>query len=65
MGIQSDGSRPAQPTFHRWRNAFGDEFRGMDVADVRRLEKLESENGRLKRPIAGQMRVVDDLEAFG
>ncbi|PNS08365.1 Transposase [Lysobacter silvestris] len=36
-------------TFFRWRNKFG----GLDVPDARRLKELESENGRLKRLVAG------------
>lgn len=50
----------SEQTFYRWRNKFG----GMDVADARRLEDLESENEQLQRLIADQFLVFDDLTEF-
>jgi putative transposase len=38
----------AETTFYKWRQKYG----GMQVADVRRLRQLESENQRLKRLLA-------------
>jgi putative transposase len=35
-------------TFYKWRARFG----GMDVADAKRLRKLEAENAKLKRLLA-------------
>ena len=37
-----------QQTFYRWRNEYG----GLRIAQVKRLQPLESENTRLKRAIA-------------
>lgn len=34
-----------EQTFFRWRNKFG----GMDVAEAKQLQELESENAKLKR----------------
>jgi putative transposase len=50
----------AKQTFYRWRNKFG----GMDVAEVRRLKELESENDRLKRLNAERLLVIDGLREF-
>lgn len=50
----------SEPTFYRWRNNFG----SVNVADVRRLRDLESENERLKRLIAEQLLVIDGLKKF-
>lgn len=50
----------SEQTFYRWHNKFG----GMDVADARRLEDLESENEQLQRLIADQFLVFDDLTEF-
>ena len=47
-----------EQTFFRWRNKFG----GLDVPDARRLKDLESENARLKRLVAEQMRVIDGMK---
>jgi putative transposase len=35
-------------TFYKWRSKFG----GLDVAEARRLRRLEEENQRLKRLVA-------------
>ena len=37
-------------SFYKWRAKFG----GMDVSEARRLKELESENGKLKRLLAGK-----------
>lgn len=47
----------AEQTFYPWRKKFG----GMDVAEVRRLKELESENDRLKRLNAERLLVIDGL----
>ncbi len=38
-------------TFYRWRSIFS----GLDIAEARRLKKLEKENARLKRLLADTM----------
>ncbi len=43
-------------TVYKWRRNFG----GMDVADTKRLKKLEQENARLKKLLAER-----DLEVEG
>jgi putative transposase len=35
-------------SYYLWRSKYG----GMDVSDARRLKTLESENARLKKPLA-------------
>ena len=35
-------------TFYRWRNTYG----GLRIDQVKRLKKLETDNGRLKRAVA-------------
>ena len=37
-----------EQTFYRWRSEFG----GLRIDQARRLKRLESENGRLKRAVA-------------
>ena len=37
-----------EQTFYRWRSEFG----GLRIDQSRRLKRLESENGRLKRAVA-------------
>ena len=37
-----------QQTFYRWRTEYG----GLRIDQARRLKKLESENGRLRRAVA-------------
>jgi|TARA_B100001964_G_C14147938_1_gene560614 transposase-like protein len=37
-----------EQTFYRWRNEYG----GLRIDQVKRLKRLESENGRLKRAVA-------------
>jgi transposase InsO family protein len=50
-----------EQTLYRWRTKYS----GMDVADARRLQDLESENAKLKRLVAEQMLVIDGLKEFG
>lgn len=50
----------SEQTFYRWR----DKYRGMEVADARRLKELESENAKLKRLVGEQMLVIDGLKEF-
>ncbi len=38
----------SEQAFHHWRAGFG----GLRVDPARRLKQLETENGRLKRPVA-------------
>ena len=38
----------AQQTFYRWRTEYG----GFRIDQARRLKRLESENGRLRRAVA-------------
>lgn len=38
----------SEPTFYRWKK----KFRGMDVAEIRRLKQLEGENRKLKQLVA-------------
>ena len=38
-------------TFYAWKAKFG----GMEVSEAKRLKALESENGRLKKLLAGAM----------
>ena len=38
----------SEASYYLWRNKFG----GMSVSDAKRLKELETENGRLKRPLA-------------
>jgi len=47
-------------TWHRWRQQYG----GLGVPEVRRLQVLEEENRRLKRLVADQalnLQIVKDL----
>ena len=37
-----------EQTFYRWRNTYG----GLRIDQVKRLKRLESDNGRLKRAVA-------------
>ena len=47
-----------EQTFFRWRNRFGD----MTVSDARRLKDLESENAKLKKIVAEQIRAIEGLK---
>ena len=38
----------AEATFYRWREVYA----GMGVSEIRRLKRLEHENGKLKRLVA-------------
>lgn len=38
----------SEPTFYRWKK----KYKGMGVAEVRRLKQLEEENAKLKRLVA-------------
>ena len=38
----------SEASYYLWRNKFG----GMSVSDAKRLQELETENGRLKRLLA-------------
>ena len=40
--------RVTQQTFYRWRTEYG----GLRIDQARRLKRLESENGRLRRAVA-------------
>ena len=40
----------SRETFYRWKRIYG----GMEIADAKRLQALEKENGRLKRVVADQ-----------
>lgn len=45
-------------TFFKWKAKFG----GLGVSDARKLKMLESENGRLKKPLANAMpHLVEDF----
>ena len=51
-----------EQTYYRWRNKYG----GMDVSEVKRLQKLEKENAELKRIVAEQMldiRMLKDVNS--
>lgn len=41
----------SEQTYYRWRQLYG----GLEVAQLRRLKELETENARLKRLVAEQM----------
>jgi putative transposase len=45
-------------TFYKWKKRFG----SMQVAEVRRLRELESENARLKRLLADRMIEIDAMQ---
>lgn len=45
-------------TFYNWRSRYG----GMEVADVRRLRELESENAKLKKLLAEAMLDIEALK---
>jgi putative transposase len=47
-------------SFYKWRSRFG----GMDVADVRRLQELEGENGKLKKLLAEAMLDIESLKVI-
>lgn len=38
----------SEQTYYRWRKQYG----GMQIADAKRLKKLEKENARLKKLVA-------------
>ena len=40
----------SEASYYLWRSKFG----GMSVPDAKRLKELETENGRLKKLLAGQ-----------
>jgi putative transposase len=48
----------SEQTFHRWRKQYG----GVSRDEVRRLKKLEQENGRLKKIVADQALDIDMLK---
>ena len=52
VGRQSVGSRAphgfSEKSFYRWKSKYG----GMEVSEAKRLRDLESENARLKKPLA-------------
>ena len=41
-----------EQTFYRWRAKYG----GMEVSDVKRLNRLEAENSKLKKLLAEQIK---------
>ena len=45
-------------TFYNWRSRYG----GMEVADVRKLRELESENAKLKKLLAEAMLDIEALK---
>ncbi len=45
-------------TFYKWKNRFG----SMQVAEVKRLRELESENARLKRLLADRLIEIDAMQ---
>ncbi len=45
-------------TFYKWKKRFG----SMQVAEVKRLRELESENARLKRLLADRMIEIDAMQ---
>ena len=49
-----------EPTFYRWRKKYG----GMEIAEARRLQELEKENGRLKRIVADLTLENDAIKEF-
>ena len=48
-----------EQTLYVWKKKYG----GMEVADVRKLKELETENTRLKRLLANAMIDIDLLKA--
>jgi putative transposase len=48
----------SRETFYRWRRKYG----GLQVADARRLKRLEDENRRLKKVVADQALNIDVLK---
>ena len=50
----------SRATFYAWRKKFG----GMDVADAKRLKRLEDENRRLKQLVADLSLDKQALEYF-
>jgi putative transposase len=49
----------SKATFHRWKRKYGD----MDLADAKRLKKLEKENSALKKMLAESLLKNRVLEA--
>lgn len=45
-------------TFYKWKRRFG----SMQVAEVKRLRELESENARLKRLLADRLIEIDAMQ---
>jgi len=45
-------------TFYNWRNKYG----GLEVNEAKRLRKLESENGKLKRLLAEKLLEVEAMK---
>lgn len=45
-------------TFYKWKKRFGQ----MQVAEVKRLRELESENARLKRLLADRLIEIDAMQ---
>lgn len=50
----------SEQSYYRWRQQYG----GLEVADVKRLRELESENGRLKRLVAERDLEIDAMKAL-
>ncbi|MBA3634547.1 MAG: transposase [Acidobacteria bacterium] len=47
-----------ESTFYKWKKRFG----SMQVAEVKRLRELESENARLKRLLADRLIEIDTMQ---
>lgn len=47
-----------ETTFYKWKRRFGQ----MQVAEVKRLRELESENARLKRLLADRLIEIDAMQ---
>lgn len=48
----------SEQTLYVWRKR----FRGMEVADVKRMKQLEAENAKLKKLVAEQVLAIDVLK---
>ena len=48
----------AEQTFYRWRS----KYRGMEIAEAKRLRVLEAENGKLKKLLAEAVMKCETLE---
>ncbi len=47
-----------ETTFYKWKKRFGQ----MQIAEVKRLRELESENARLKRLLADRLIEIDAMQ---